>query len=450
MTKKAKSAGGKAPPAAPASHSAGASSGASLPKKNSTANAPRASTAAAAADGTPAATCRICYGDAADGRLMSPCHCKGSMKYVHDSCLNSWRLRSEGNDAYHRCDHCKFGYRGRRKVELVHRAYFALVFLAVLSTVQLCAVLSSLVLPSRACTQATMPAMRKWSVETVPFLPAPFLERINRLEWVEVGPTLDDDGGGGGGGGGGKKKKKKGGKKNKNKKKNKKGTKDTSGKHEDDDGGGRGWLASWSSTISDNNRRCEAVEWSYFPALVYGWVKVSQTCFVLYAIFLPLYSMTVHNLMGGLAIWLLEFGQHVLGLTEDIGEDWTEFLHERLLPMAWTSLMYLTASQGYLPSCMIGVPLNKEERLPFLVVALCGFACAHHMVHAIVQLLAELLGVPRRIMIGERWVLLDVDADGEEGQLIGEYSGFQDDGYDDDNFDGDDHANAGGDHEHAE
>ncbi|KAI8608035.1 hypothetical protein BC830DRAFT_1086506, partial [Chytriomyces sp. MP71] len=45
--------------------------------------------------------CRICFGgEGGDvegtpeedlGRLISPCKCKGSMKYVHLNCINEWR-----------------------------------------------------------------------------------------------------------------------------------------------------------------------------------------------------------------------------------------------------------------------------------------------------------------------------------------------------------------------
>lgn len=46
------------------------------------------------------------------GRLLSPCKCKGSQKYVHEGCLSSWRLAdpmAERN--YWQCPTCKFSYR---------------------------------------------------------------------------------------------------------------------------------------------------------------------------------------------------------------------------------------------------------------------------------------------------------------------------------------------------
>lgn len=46
------------------------------------------------------------------GRLLSPCKCKGSQKYVHEGCLNSWRLSNpmEARN-YWQCPTCKFNYR---------------------------------------------------------------------------------------------------------------------------------------------------------------------------------------------------------------------------------------------------------------------------------------------------------------------------------------------------
>lgn len=39
-------------------------------------------------------TCRICFCGPEEGRLISPCLCKGSMKYVHLLCLQHWRTAS--------------------------------------------------------------------------------------------------------------------------------------------------------------------------------------------------------------------------------------------------------------------------------------------------------------------------------------------------------------------
>jgi len=62
--------------------------------------------------------CRICFGGANDilesGKLISPCKCKGSMKYVHVNCLNEWRLASTNNTSYYQCDQCKYKYNFQR------------------------------------------------------------------------------------------------------------------------------------------------------------------------------------------------------------------------------------------------------------------------------------------------------------------------------------------------
>jgi len=48
-----------------------------------------------------------------NGRLISPCMCKGSAKYVHESCLQAWRHAdpSYGRRNYWQCPTCKFKYR---------------------------------------------------------------------------------------------------------------------------------------------------------------------------------------------------------------------------------------------------------------------------------------------------------------------------------------------------
>ena len=47
------------------------------------------------ADKEHEATCRICFGDGTEGKLLSPCLCKGSMRFVHVECLQRWRLERE-------------------------------------------------------------------------------------------------------------------------------------------------------------------------------------------------------------------------------------------------------------------------------------------------------------------------------------------------------------------
>jgi hypothetical protein len=49
------------------------------------------------------------------GRLLSPCKCKGSQKYVHEGCLNAWRLANpNATRNYWQCPTCKYTYRMAR------------------------------------------------------------------------------------------------------------------------------------------------------------------------------------------------------------------------------------------------------------------------------------------------------------------------------------------------
>lgn len=47
------------------------------------------------------------------GRLLSPCKCKGSSRYVHESCLQEWRHADPGYGKrnYWNCPTCGFQYR---------------------------------------------------------------------------------------------------------------------------------------------------------------------------------------------------------------------------------------------------------------------------------------------------------------------------------------------------
>jgi hypothetical protein len=49
------------------------------------------------------------------GRLISPCKCKGSQKYVHEGCLRAWRAAAPLSDRnYWMCPTCHFKYRMER------------------------------------------------------------------------------------------------------------------------------------------------------------------------------------------------------------------------------------------------------------------------------------------------------------------------------------------------
>ncbi|RKP23995.1 hypothetical protein SYNPS1DRAFT_30233 [Syncephalis pseudoplumigaleata] len=58
--------------------------------------------------------CRICFAGVEEvellGRLISPCLCKGTMRYVHLECLNSWRNTSQNQAAFWTCTECGYRY----------------------------------------------------------------------------------------------------------------------------------------------------------------------------------------------------------------------------------------------------------------------------------------------------------------------------------------------------
>ncbi|EJT52756.1 hypothetical protein A1Q1_02091 [Trichosporon asahii var. asahii CBS 2479] len=61
-------------------------------------------------------SCRICFGGVDEegemGRLMSPCLCSGSMRYVHVQCLAMWRAKN--SKTFLECPQCKYTYVLRR------------------------------------------------------------------------------------------------------------------------------------------------------------------------------------------------------------------------------------------------------------------------------------------------------------------------------------------------
>ena len=61
-------------------------------------------------------TCRICLEDENDmNKLISPCRCSGSSKYVHLDCLQTWRITSRGGIGENKCMECHTEYLIRKK-----------------------------------------------------------------------------------------------------------------------------------------------------------------------------------------------------------------------------------------------------------------------------------------------------------------------------------------------
>lgn len=52
--------------------------------------------------------CRICLDD--EGPFISPCHCRGTSKFVHRACLDEWRAQQGVPLAFTHCSVCRFEY----------------------------------------------------------------------------------------------------------------------------------------------------------------------------------------------------------------------------------------------------------------------------------------------------------------------------------------------------
>ena len=54
--------------------------------------------------------CRICLDTHNNSRLISPCSCKGSNKWVHEECLKKWRLLNINKNHFYKCSVCQKDY----------------------------------------------------------------------------------------------------------------------------------------------------------------------------------------------------------------------------------------------------------------------------------------------------------------------------------------------------
>jgi len=72
-----------------------------------------------ASEDTTEIECRNCHELGKVGEdLIAPCRCKGSVKYVHRTCLDTWRSVSHNPESFWKCDVCKFGYQMETRNEI--------------------------------------------------------------------------------------------------------------------------------------------------------------------------------------------------------------------------------------------------------------------------------------------------------------------------------------------
>ena len=72
--------------------------------------------------------CRICFDiETLDDPFISPCHCKGTSKYVHKSCLNTWRHFNREGLGWKQCMECGTEYTTRHKYPVENAKLFPII-----------------------------------------------------------------------------------------------------------------------------------------------------------------------------------------------------------------------------------------------------------------------------------------------------------------------------------
>ena len=61
--------------------------------------------------------CRICLQPDSPDHLIAPCTCSGTSKWVHRTCLDSWRATEPNGKRFTHCHECNFQYGLRKKPE---------------------------------------------------------------------------------------------------------------------------------------------------------------------------------------------------------------------------------------------------------------------------------------------------------------------------------------------
>lgn len=130
----------------------------------------------------PERTCRMCFDSAvAPGdRLLSPCQCRGTMKYVHASCLDEWRAKSRRTDSARMCEQCGTAYKFRATpVMRLLASRFVRVILSILLLLLLSQALGVMV---RVFLQQNEPAlfeaMHPWAMQSISYEPG-----VDTMPW---------------------------------------------------------------------------------------------------------------------------------------------------------------------------------------------------------------------------------------------------------------------------
>jgi len=56
--------------------------------------------------------CRICFEEESENnKLIHPCLCSGTSKYIHISCLNEWRYSNVNRSSFYKCSECNYKYK---------------------------------------------------------------------------------------------------------------------------------------------------------------------------------------------------------------------------------------------------------------------------------------------------------------------------------------------------
>ena len=72
--------------------------------------------------------CRICFDiETYDDPFITPCSCKGTSKYVHKSCLNTWRHFNREGLGWKQCMECKTEYSTRYKYPVENTKIFPII-----------------------------------------------------------------------------------------------------------------------------------------------------------------------------------------------------------------------------------------------------------------------------------------------------------------------------------
>ena len=82
--------------------------------------------------------CRICFEkEEIDNKFISPCLCKGTSKFVHIKCLETWRTINKNGPGFDKCMECRYKYKFKYEYPKENNIYYDVTYRKIIYNIKI-------------------------------------------------------------------------------------------------------------------------------------------------------------------------------------------------------------------------------------------------------------------------------------------------------------------------